>query len=295
MNPTQDLLARNILARAWPGCFTGLASAGSQWMVAAPGRNAAALGWAVGALLTVLAVVVVLLWRAGRSLRRLAGRVHELTPGHQAGCPTRALPAPVREGAQAVSALVEESQRLRAEEAETGRLRSMAREVGFRIREHLRVEDLLEEARFAIEQNVDADAAHLHVIRGTDIGLPVGHEHDWLLPVNFQDLLPPTFLDDADELLRAQSSLAVQDMNGPDGYRLMTPAIRETLSAAGVVSHLFTPFGVDSVLGFIMAERLRPGHPWTPAEIDAVQSIAADLGRGLHHARLYEAEKTLVA
>ena len=34
---------------------------------------------------------------------------------------------------------------------------------------------------------------------------------------------------------------------------------------------------------------------WTAAEVDAVESIAADLGRGLNHARLYEAENRLVA
>jgi signal transduction histidine kinase len=41
--------------------------------------------------------------------------------------------------------------------------------------------------------------------------------------------------------------------------------------------------------------RLHPGHPWTDAEVAAVESIAADLGRGLHHARLYEAENRLVS
>jgi two-component system phosphate regulon sensor histidine kinase PhoR len=253
-----------------------------------------ALAWLAGALLAMLAVALIRLWRLGRSLRRLAGLVRQASAGEQAARPITAVPAPVREVARAVGALVQESQRLRAEESETSRLRSMARAAGFRIREHLRVEDLLDEARFAIEQNVDADAAHLHVIRDADIGRPVGHEHDSMMPANFQDLLPSTFLGDAEDLLKTQSSLVVQDMNGPDGYRLMTPAVRETLSATGVVSHLFTPFGVDCVLGFIMAERLRPGHPWTPAEIDAVQSIAADLGRGLHHARLYEAENRLV-
>jgi two-component system phosphate regulon sensor histidine kinase PhoR len=244
--------------------------------------------------LVVASVLAVLLWRERRSLGGLAAIVRELAAGNQSARAGLAAPVPVREVAQAVNALAEESQRLRAEEAESSRLRVMAREVGFRIREHLQVEDLLEEARFAIEQNVDADAAHLHVIRDFDIGLPVGHEHDWLLPVSFQDVLPPTFFDEAEELLRGQSSMVVQDMNGADGYRLLTPAMRETLGAAGVVSHLFTPFGVDSVLGFIMAERLRSGHPWTPAEIDAIQSIAADLGRGLHHARLYEAGNRLV-
>jgi signal transduction histidine kinase len=269
-----------------------------------PVRASVALGgdtgtvtWVIGGLLAVLIValfLMVLRWRTRQSLHGLAGTVRDLASGQQTARASVAGPAPAREVAQAVNALAEESQRLRAEEAENVRLRTMAREVGFRIREHLRVEDLLEEARFAIEEKVDADAAHLHVLSNGDIGLPVGHEHDWLLPGNFQELLPPNYLDEATDMLRAQCSLVVQDMNGPDGYRLMTPALRETLSGAGVVSHLFTPFGVDSVLGFIMAERLRPGHPWTPAEIDAIQSIAADLGRALHHARLYEAENRLV-
>lgn len=281
----------------WPGCLAGFAAVGSQSLGAVLGRNTRTLAWVSGALVMALAVasvLAVLLWRERRSLGGLAAIVRELAAGKPSARAGLAAPAPVREVAQAVNALAEESQRLRAEEAESSRLRAMAREVGFRIREHLQVEDLLEEARFAIEQNVDADAAHLHVIRDFDIGLPVGHEHDWLLPVSFQDVLPPAFFDEAEELLRGQSSMVVQDMNGADGYRLLTPAMRETLGAAGVVSHLFTPFGVDSVLGFIMAERLRPGHPWTPAEIDAIQSIAADLGRGLHHARLYEAGNRLV-
>jgi len=246
-----------------------------------------------GALVAALGLLLVLLWW-GRALRRLAGTVREVAAGSQAVISPMGVPGPVRGVAQAVTALMAESQRLRAAETESSRLRSMARETGFRIREHLRVEDLLEEARFAIEQNAGADAAHLYVITDSGISLPVGHEHDSLLPANFADLLPPSFHNDAEELLRAQSSLVVQDVNGPDGYRLMTPALRETLGAAGVVSHLFTPFGVDRMLGFIMAERLRPGHPWTPAEVDAIQSIAADLGRGLHHARLYEAENRLV-
>jgi signal transduction histidine kinase len=257
----------------------------------------AGIAWLAGGLAAALAVIAALaavVLRERRSLRQLAAMVHDLAAGNLSARASLAAPGPVSEVARAVNALTEESQRLRADEAESSRLRSMAREVGFRIREHLRVEDLLTEARVAIEQNVDADAAHLHLIDGTDIGLPVGHETNWILPSDFNDLLPPNFLDDAAELLRHQSSRVVQDMNGADGYRLMAPAVREAMSAAGVASHLFIPFGLDRVLGFIAAERFRAGHPWTPAEIDAVQSIAADLGRGLHHARLYEAENRLV-
>ena len=246
------------------------------------------------AALAVAAAVWSLLWRERRALRGLSATVRRLAAGEQSARASLSAPGPIRRLAQVVNTLAEESQRMRAQEAQSSRLRVMAREVGFRIREHLRVEDLLQEARFAIEQNVEADAAHIHVITEAGIGLPVGHEHDSLLPVSLADVLPATFFADAEELLRNQASMVVQDMNGADGHRLLNPGMRETLAAAGVISHLFTPFGVDRVLGFIMAERLRPGCPWTPAEIDAVQSIAADLGRGLHHAQLYEAENRLV-
>jgi signal transduction histidine kinase len=252
------------------------------------------LSWVGIALVIAVATsafLAFLLWRGKRSLEALSGTVREMACGNLAARASLTAPVPVKHVAQAVNSLAEESQRLRAEEAESARLRAMARGVGFRIREHLRVEDLLEEARVAIEQNVDADAVHLHVIQGADIGLPVGHAHNQLLPRSISTMMS---LDEAEDLLRAQSSLVIQDVNGPDGYRLLEPALREALSGAGVVSHLYTPFGVDTVLGFISAERLRPRHPWTAAEIDAIQSIAADLGRGLHHARLYEAENRLV-
>jgi GAF domain-containing protein len=37
------------------------------------------------------------------------------------------------------------------------------------------------------------------------------------------------------------------------------------------------------------------GRAWPQPEIEAVESLAGDIGRGLEHARLYEGEKHLVA
>ena len=48
------------------------------------------------------------------------------------------------------------------------------------------------------------------------------------------------------------------------------------------------------MMGIIVAARMSQGRPWTGAEAGAVESVAADVGRGLHHARLYEAENHLV-
>jgi signal transduction histidine kinase len=37
-----------------------------------------------------------------------------------------------------------------------------------------------------------------------------------------------------------------------------------------------------------------PDSPWTPAEVEAVESLAGDIGRGLEHARLYEGEEHII-
>src|SRR5207248_5976248 len=50
----------------------------------------------------------------------------------------------------------------------------------------------------------------------------------------------------------------------------------------------------NDLLGIIVALRTGHGRPWTGAEVAAIESIAADLGRGLHQARLFEAENRLV-
>jgi len=86
----------------------------------------------------------------------------------------------------------------------------------------------------------------------------------------------------------------IQDVPGPEG-EVLPPSVREILLRSGVVSHIATPFGSGSELyGIVELERTRPGRPWTEAEVDAIESIAADIGRGLKHARMYEAENSLV-
>src|ERR1700688_3333478 len=94
-------------------------------------------------------------------------------------------------------------------------------------------------------------------------------------------------------MFRVRGSVLVQDMATQAGR--LPPWVAAGLRAAGVGSHLLTPFGVgEQMLGFVTVERLAPARPWSAAEIGAVESIAADIGRGLHHARLYEAENRLV-
>jgi signal transduction histidine kinase len=255
------------------------------------------LAWSAGALALAiglgLAIATGTVRRTLGPLRRLTSTVNRLTAGDHDARIQASGPAEIQDVARAVNALADESDQLRRAEAESSRLRAMAREAGFRIREHLHANDVIRAARAALEENMDADVVSLHVMRDGKLALPEDQEHDWL-PESFLEDFPMSRIRMLDDLLRTQSSVVIQDVGGPEGDHLQ-PEIREPLRKAGVVAHLVTPFGVGSeMLGMIAAERLRAGHPWTAAEVDAVESIAADLGRGLRHARLYEEENRLV-
>jgi two-component system phosphate regulon sensor histidine kinase PhoR len=246
------------------------------------------------AMALALAVGISTVRRTAGPLLRLASTVNRLTAGDHAARAEVSGAAEIQHVASAVNALADESDQLRATEQEHTRLRAMAREMGFRIREHLHAGDVIRAAREALEENLDADIVRLHVMIDGRLGPAEGQEHDGLFPDDFLRSLPASRLRVLGELLRTQSSTATQDVRGPEGDRL-EPKIRDALRQAGVVSHLVTPFGVGTeLLGIIAAERMHPGHPWTNAEIDAAESIAADLGRGLRHARLYEEENRLV-
>ena len=126
------------------------------------------------------------------------------------------------------------------------------------------------------------------------LGLPVAHEDDWLFPDNFLTVLQGEGDVLFRDLFRRNASLVYQDIPGVDGDRL-PPQIRDPLRAAGIVAEVIVPFGAGAeMLGIIVAARMSHGRPWTEAEVSAVESVAADVGRGLQHARLYEAENHLV-
>lgn len=251
----------------------------------------AALGVAV---LLLLAGSLSTLSTITRPLRKLTVTVRRLTSGDHAARARLAGSAEVREVAHAVNSQADESDRLRTQEKESNRLRAMARAAGIRIREPLTADAVIAETRAALEQNMAADRVYLHLIKDHRIAPPVGHEDDWALAGMFDPELPEEFAAKLQTLCRGQTSEVVQDTQGADGEHL--PArLRAALHTTGVVSQIVTPFGIgDELLGFIVAQRCQPGHHWTAAEIDAVESIAADLGRGLNHARLYEAENRLV-
>jgi two-component system phosphate regulon sensor histidine kinase PhoR len=255
------------------------------------------LAWSAAAIAAAVALILAISVAAVRGitrpLRRLAATVRSLASGEHTARASPAGSAEVREVAESVNTLADENDRLRGREQEHARLRALAREAGVRISEHLSAEDVIREASTAITQCVDSDLAVLRLLDDDKPRYADCARKDWL-PVNFLTVPSPDFDEWAHGLLKNQSSRVVQDVPGPEGEYL-PPAVRQPLLRQGVVSHMATPFGVGSELyGIVELERTRPGHPWTAAEVDAIQSIAADLGRGLKHARMHESEKRLV-
>jgi signal transduction histidine kinase/HAMP domain-containing protein len=262
-------------------------------------RLEARLAWSGTALaiavLLVLAASLSTVYTITRPMRRITATVRRLTAGDYAARAPVGGSAEVREVAESINAQADESDRLRAAEAESNRLRALAREAGLRIREHLVTDDVLNATRLAIEQIIEVDVVYLRVMEGDRLGSAIGPVPGWLSRTDsFMSRLPPEVFDNLRTIFRAQSSMVVQDVRGKDGERL-PPDIRQVLLRGGVTSQLLTPFGVGAdMLGIIVVQRMQADRRWTPAEVDAIESVAADLGRGLNHARLYEAENRLV-
>jgi signal transduction histidine kinase len=156
----------------------------------------------------------------------------------------------------------------------------------------------LNEARAALEAGLDTDVVYLRLLEEGRLGPPFGHEPGWYVPADGARALSPGGVAALTDLFRAQPGKAIRSVAGE--WDAAAPAevrqiAQQIARQAGVQAHLIAPFGVGAEpAGIIVAMRLRPGRPWTDAEVAAVESIAADLGRGLHHARLYEAENHLV-
>ncbi len=259
----------------------------------------ASLAWSGGFLAVVVAlalvVPVVTTRRIARPLRALTATLRQLTAGDHAARAQVAGAPEVQAAARSVNALADEADRLRREEQEHARLRAMARDAGNRIREELKPADVIRAAHATIEQNMDCDLAFVHLVSKGRMGSPECHERDLPVPAGFLSVLPDDAVEWGTDLLKRGASMVVQELDGPDGDAV-PPLVREALLRLGVTSHIVTPFGIGSeLLGLLAGERTRRGHPWTAAEIDAFESIAADVGRGLNHARLYEAENRLVA
>ena len=247
-----------------------------------------------GLMLPVIGVAVFLRWvsgplhaATGMVRRRARGDMHvRLVPGG---------PADLRDLAQSMNFLSDETNRMGEAEADRARLQAGVRQAAIRIREHLRGQEILTEAVAAVREHLRVDWVYAGIAREGQLPLAGINESARAADGDVVGYLPPDAIDWLRGIYRNRSSHRVQDLAGPEAQDIPVQ-IRKALLELGGASLMLTPFGAGpELLGALGLLRYDLASPWTDAEAAAVESLARDIGRGLEHARLYEGEERLVA
>jgi signal transduction histidine kinase len=257
------------------------------------------LGWtaailAVGLMLPVVAVALGLRW-VSEPLHTATTAVRRRALGDNEARAAPGGPADVRDLALSLNFLADEGDRIRVREQERGRLQAQVHQASVRIREHLRGEAIIREAVTAIHEHLAVDYVRVGIVSGERLTLTGADPGSWGKVADIIGFFPPDSVGWMREIYRHRSSYRVQDLREVQAEEI-PPEIRQILLSQDATSLLLTPFGVgQELLGCLTLLRTRTGHGWTQPEIEAVESLAGDIGRGLEHARLYESEERLVA
>ncbi|GAA3351631.1 hypothetical protein GCM10020358_82070 [Amorphoplanes nipponensis] len=183
--------------------------------------------------------------------------------------------------------MADEGDRIRAAESDVARLRGEVRELGYRIRAHLRVRDAIDEAVRGLAAIMRAEHVLVRMAPGqTDVphlsSLGDEHEGGRLAALAACDV---TWLV-AGDVWATGDAAPEADVRPPD-------AEIRACAGAGAVLTVAVSVGGDC-LGALTLLRDH-GPAFTPVDVRLVEVVAADLGRGVHLARLYEREQHLVA
>ncbi|MEV8507077.1 ATP-binding protein [Actinoplanes sp. NPDC051475] len=247
-------------------------------------------------VLTLLAAMTAVL-AAGVIRRRITGplaRVVSVIDRRRAGeldlrADASEGPTEVRAVAQAINEMAVEGDRIRGAEKDVERLRAETRQLGYRIRSHLKVEEALQEAVRGLADIVRADHVLVRMAPGqTDVPplVSLRDEHVGGVLKELADC-DVAWLRSGDAWSSGEMAAAEQGAPPEDERRACAAA------GAGAVLTVAVS-GSDECLGALTLMR-DAGPAWSEVELRLVESVAADLGRGVHHARLYEREQHLVA
>jgi signal transduction histidine kinase len=257
------------------------------------------LGWtaailALGLMLPVIAVAVGLRWVSG-PLHAATSAIRQRALGDSTVRAVPGGPADVRELAMSINFLADESDRVRAREQERARLQGEVHQASVRIREHLRGEAIIREAVTAIHEHLAVDYVQVGIVSGERLTLTDDYSDSWGQVAHIVGYFPPDSVGWMREIYRHRSSYRVQDLREAQAGEI-PPEIEKVMVSQNASSLLLTPFGAgQELLGCLTLLRTGPGRGWTQPEIEAVESLAGDIGQGLEHARLYESEERLVA
>ena len=263
-------------------------------------RQSSTLGVATTAALVALTVAAALLaaLTGVRTTRRITGPLGQLVSvldrqrrgDHGVRADAGQGPAEIRAVAAAVNVKADEAERVRQQEQDVARLRSEVRELGYRIRGHLVVEDAMQEAVAGLAATLRADHVLLRMASGQSGVPPLASWHGEHAGGPLTELAgcPLGWLRSGDVWVTDDPAPA-GDVRPPDGERAAWAA-----AGGGPVATIALSYG-DELLGALTMIRDEGGPEWTPVEVRLIEVVAADLGRGIHLARLYEREQHLVA
>jgi signal transduction histidine kinase len=269
----------------------GLAAQGARTLGAGLGWTAAVL--AIGLMLPVAAVAAGLRWVSG-PLHAATTMVRKRARGDLAVRASPGGPAEVRDLALALNYLADENNGIRDAERDRALLQAEVRQASIRIREHLRGEAIISEAVTALHEHFAVALAWAGIVSGGRLRLSDGQPGGAARADAVAGAFDSGSVNWIRDVYRHRSSYRIQDLHSAQAEEI--PAeIKKILLTEGARSLLLTPFGAGKeLLGWVILLRSGLGHVWTQPEIEAVESLAGDLGQALEHARLYEDGERLV-
>ncbi|MGN6611196.1 MAG: ATP-binding protein [Angustibacter sp.] len=253
---------------------------------------------------TLLAVVclVALAWLTVRQvvppLTALRDVLRRLAAGDlEARMPVRG-PSEMQAVAVSVNRLAEQSLRLRDAEFDRAQVRGLTRDLDRRMRQHLHGDAVAEEVVGGVGAMVHADRVHVRFIEGGRMG---GVAAQWatrgLASVDSAPPGPTHPLESAGAVAsRGHQSLAVDDVDtylqgGPAG----TGGAVAARAYAGAGPMVVAPVLVGQErIGVLVCARAAGRPRFDAAEVGLIETVAGDLARAVHHARLFEQQNTVV-
>ena len=251
-----------------------------------------------GLLLIVLTVLALVATTATRvlvaPLVELTSVVERLRRGeHDARAPTDHGSAEVRSVAIQVNALADEVDSWRTAQAESERLRRTFSEISRTVREELDMDAVLDVPAL-IGPALGADRCWLRLARDGRIEEVVRQwSREGLAALEEIPLVGDDPYEAALSLWSSEGALARPDLTAR--LDLEPHDLQLFVAATGVRSFLVVPIGAgETVLGLLTWAMTDGPRAWTTAEIAAAARVAADLGRAILHASLYEQQLEIV-
>ncbi|HWH01248.1 MAG TPA: ATP-binding protein, partial [Pilimelia sp.] len=261
------------------------------------------VGCTLGVAALAAAAAVHATRRITRPLRRVVTVLEQLGQGERARAPADFGPAEVRAVARALNSMADDVEAGRAAEREAARLAARARELGVRVRHHLSVDAAIEEAAAGLGEMLDADHVVIRVLGRDDGKPPVARWSRDGAPGSTDALAALRVAWTAGE--RGPTWISADVRNDASS---VPPEERAALLVARARAALTAGFdGGPGARGAVTL--IRCGEPaaaadaetgdqpraWSALQVRAAESVAADLGRGLLQAQLFEREQELVA